>query len=221
MRVASDGDNSSDEGAGSAGAEQSVEDSSGSAQAGSPEADAPVRVLSDGDNSSAGEGGLAAGTQSADGSSGTAQVGSPRLFAPIRVLTGGSTPGEAPEVPDVERRGRRPRRRAARQPVRRRGRRGEHPVDARADAGDAPEAGGSPSAGELRRLLDGADPDPQLRFASGGVGDATDAAGIQTVGLSGDNLPLTGFGFAALAALGLWLLSSGLALRLVPGGKRR
>ena len=101
MRVASDGDNSSDAGSGTAAPEQSVDASSGSAQVGSPNAAAPVRVLSDGDNSTATEAGAGAGPQTVGDSSGSAQVGSPSLFAPVRVLSGGTGPGDESDAADA------------------------------------------------------------------------------------------------------------------------
>jgi LPXTG cell wall anchor motif len=39
--------------------------------------------------------------------------------------------------------------------------------------------------------------------------------------VSAESLPLTGADVARMLALGLMMLSSGLAMRLVPGGKRR
>jgi hypothetical protein len=150
-----------------------------------------------------------------DGSTGSAQVGSPTAFAPVRVLGGIPTPGEESGTPDP----------------------GDVAGDllgtllANPSGGDviagaaalapAPRAGGTPSPDELRRLIDSSDPDPAIRFATGGIGDGTSAAGVQTLGVSAAGLPFTGFGFLATAAMGLWMLSTGLALRLVPGGKRR
>jgi hypothetical protein len=50
----------------------------------------------------------------------------------------------------------------------------------------------------------------------------TGAQGVETLGAAQlGSLPLTGLGTVALVAMGLWLLGSGLALRLVPGGERR
>ena len=59
---------------------------------------------------------------------------------------------------------------------------------------------------------------PAVDLVSGG---AAGAGEVQTLGVQAGSLPLTGFGVLVLFALGLWLLASGLALRLVPGGKRR
>jgi hypothetical protein len=219
VRVASDGDNASDAEGGAAGPEQSADDSSGSAQVGSPNVSAPVRAFSAGDNSSATDAGsTAAGSQTANGSTGAAQVGSPTAFAPVRALGGGTpTPGDDPGLPD--------------------------PADVAGDllgtllgspsgGGDViansagllaptPRAGGSPSPDELRRLLDSSDPDPAIQFATGATADGTAAGVVQTLGVSAGSLPLTGFGLLATVAMGVWMFSTGLALRLVPGGKRR
>jgi hypothetical protein len=213
VRVLSDGDDT--EGAGSAGGTQSTGDSTGSAQVGAAGVSAPVRVLSDGDNSSGADaGGPTDGSQSVHRSTGSAQVGSPKVFAPVRALDRG-TPHE-PGAPDA-------------------GDLAEDLLDALlgspSGGGDvvaspaavapAPRAGGSPSPDELRRLLDGADPDPAIRFANGGIGDSTSTGTVQTLGVSATSLPLTGFGLLATVAMGAWMFATGLALRLVPGGKRR
>ena len=85
-------------------------------------------------------------------------------------------------------------------------------------SGDGPA---SPSAEELRRLIDGSDPDPALT-----LGSSEDAAGgngdqFATLGVSASSLPLTGSDPLALLAFGFWLLAAGAcALRVVPGGRR-
>ena len=219
VRVASDGDNSSDAGAGTAAPEQSVDDSSGSAQAGSPNVAAPVRVLSDGDNSTPNAGASAdTGPQTAGDSNGSAQVGSPSLFAPVRVLSGGTGPGDESDPADAGD--------LAEELL------GELLGSPSGDGGDvvatpsavAPTTGGgsgSPSPEELRRLLDGSDPGPAITFSPDGTGGVATGE-IATLGVAAaGTLPYTGFGVVAVALLGLWLLSGGLALRLVPGGKRR
>jgi hypothetical protein len=219
VRVASDGDNSSDAGSGTAAPEQSVDDSSGSAQAGSPNVAAPVRVLSDGDSSTGDAGADAgAGPQTVGDSSGSAQVGSPSLFAPVRVLSGGTGPSDESDPPDAGD--------LAEELL------GELLGTPSGGGGDviatpsalAPTTGGgsgSPSPEELRRLLDGSDPGPAITFSPGGTG-GTATGEIATLGVAAaGTLPYTGFGVVAVALLGLWLLSGGLALRLVPGGKRR
>jgi hypothetical protein len=206
VRVLSDGDDASDAPSGTTAPEQSTTDSSGSAQVGSPTASAPVRVLSDGDNTSNDAGGLTAGPQTVDRSNGSAQVGSPTVFAPARILSGGTPmPGDEPDAPDAG--------------------------DVAGDLLDtllvpsqttpADGAGDSPSPGALRRLVDTSDPDPAVRFISGGASAASSPDQVQTLDVSAAGLPLTGFGLLETMAMGLWLLSSGLALRLVPGGKRR
>jgi hypothetical protein len=221
VRVASDGDNASDTGAETSGPEQSAADSTGSAQVGSPSAAAPVRVFSDGDNSTSDAGaGLTAGNQRTGDSTGTAQVGSPALFAPVRVLTGGipgggTTPGDEPALPDPE------------------GLLGEleglllgNPsgggdvVAAPAAAAPGADSPGAPSPEELNRLLDGSDPDPAIAFVPDDGGSAAGGeAGV--LGVAAESLPVTGSDVARMVALALMMLSSGLALRLVPGGKRR
>jgi hypothetical protein len=219
VRVASDGDNSSDAPGGTVAPEQSIDDSSGSAQAGSPNVAAPVRVLSDGDNSTGDAGaGSTAGPQTVGDSSGSAQVGSPSLFAPVRVLSGGTAPGDESDQADTGDLAE--------------GILGELLGSPSGGGGDvvatpsslAPTTGsgpGSPSPEELRRLLDGADPDQAFLFSPDGEG-GTGTAEIATLGVSAPGtLPFTGFGVIAIAVLGLWLFSGGLALRLVPGGKRR
>jgi len=206
VRVLSDGDDA--EAATPATGEQSTGDSVGSAQVGALDAAAPVRVASDGDNSSAGGagGGVSSGRQAVNDSSGSAQVGSPSLFAPVRILSGGSTPlddlvdtllGSPSGGNDVV----------------------GTPSAVGPTAGDAPHGRDWPSPEELRGLLDGPHPDAAIRFASGGAGDAPGYA--QVLGASAASLPLTGAAVMPPALLGLWLLASGLGLRLVPGGKRR
>jgi hypothetical protein len=59
---------------------------------------------------------------------------------------------------------------------------------------------------------------PAVDLVTGGAGDAGQ---VQTLGVQAGRLPLTGLGVLVLFALGVWMLLSGLALRLVPGGKRR
>jgi hypothetical protein len=215
VRVLSDGNDA--QGAGSTASQQSTGDSSGTAQVGSPNANAPVRVLSDGDNSSAQPGGgLTGGPQSVGHSTGSAQVGSPTVFAPVRVLSGGApTPGGDPGPPDA----------------------GDVAQGLVAALLGSPSGGGdlvaSPSTvapegpdgslapGEVRKLADRSETVPALRLVSGGADDGSAAPAVQTLGVSAASLPLTGLGLVASAAIGLWLLSTGMALRLVPGGKRR
>ncbi len=87
----------------------------------------------------------------------------------------------------------------------------------------SPATGDAPRS--LRGLVDGRSglsTQPAIELVSGGVsGDAVTVADIQAAGLEGDSLPLTGLGFVALVVLGLWMLASGAALRLVPGRTRR
>jgi hypothetical protein len=207
VRVLSDGDDT--EGAGSAGGTQSTGDSTGSAQVGAADVSAPVRVFSDGDNSSGADaGGPTDGSQTVDRSTGSAQVGSTTVFAPVRVLD-----RRTPDPDDVAEdllgtllgslSG------------------GGDVVASPASLAPGPRAGGSPSPDELRRLLDGSDPDPAIRFANGGIGDTTSTGAVQTLGVSAASLPVTGFGVLATVAMGVWMFATGLALRLVPGGKRR
>jgi hypothetical protein len=215
VRVLSDGDDT--EGAGSAGGTQTTGDSTGSAQVGAADVKAPVRVLSDGDDTTDAGPTSSGPEQTADRSNGSAQVGSPALFAPVRVLSGGTpTLGDDPGTPDA----------------------GDVADDllgallgSPSGGGDvvanpaavapAPRAGGSPSPEELRRLLDGADPDPAIRFATGGTGDSTSSGAAQVLAASAASLPLTGFGLLPTVAMGAWMFATGLALRLVPGGRRR
>jgi hypothetical protein len=215
VRVASDGDNATT--GASVGGPQTTGDSTGSAQVTSVDASAPVRVLSDGNNTQ--DAGTASGTQTVDGSTGSAQVGSPMLFASVRVLSGGTTPGDEPGSPDVGDAAGDLLGTLLRSPSDGGG--GDVVASLAMVLAPAPRGGGSPSPEELRRLLDGADPDPAIRFASGGIGDSSRAAEVHTLGVSASSLPLTGFGFVTSALLGMWLFSTGLALRLVPGGKRR
>jgi hypothetical protein len=174
-------------------------------------------VLSDGNNTQ--DAGTGGGTQTVDGSTGSAQVGSPMLFASVRVLSGGTTPGDEPGSPDVGDAAGDLLGTLLRSPSDGGG--GDVVASLAMVLAPAPRGGGSPSPEELRRLLDGADPDPAIRFASGGIGDSSRAAEVHTLGVSASSLPLTGFGFVTSALLGMWLFSTGLALRLVPGGKRR
>jgi hypothetical protein len=210
VRVASDGDNTGDGSARAGSAEQSTADSNGAAQVGAADVAVPVRVLSDGHGPD-GSGGPAATPQSVGGSTGALQVASPSLFAPVSVLSdspagdagGGTTPelGDPSPVPDG----------------------GSPEVSPPAETdGDAP---GSPEG--LRRLVDNEAPAPDTREAvqftttTSDGGGVAEAAEVETLGVADTSLPLTGLGFAALVVAGLWLLASGLALRLVPGGKRR
>jgi hypothetical protein len=222
VRVLSDGNDGSSDGGATAAPEQSVGDSSGAVQVGSLRVDAPARVASDGNEAGAGEpAGVLAGPQAVDGSTGVAQVGSPGVSAPLRVASGDGASDAAPvDDPDVgdavgdlvgHPTGGDP---------------GDGPVkaspQASPQAGDAPADGGPGLDGPVRRLVDdggsSADPVAAIELRSGG---GTGAPAVKVLGVAAESLPLTGFGFAALAGLGLWLLSSGLALRLVPGGKRR
>jgi hypothetical protein len=223
VRVLSDGDDS--QRGGSTAGPESTTDSTGSAQVGAAGVDAPVRVASDGDNSS-GEAGATSGSgQSVDDSSGSAQVGSPVVHAPVRVLTGGTleglVPGDQPDPSD---------------PGDLADTAGDlldeleglllgHPSGGgdvvAAPAGAAPSAGdGSPSPDDLRRLVDGSDPDPAISFVpNGSGGNASGGAGVIDVAANG--LPVTGLGLVQAIALGIAMLASGLTFRLVPGGKRR
>jgi len=215
VRVLSDGNDA--EAARSAGGTQSTSDSTGSAQLGAAGVDAPVRVASDGDDSSDTGSGTAAPQQSVDASSGSAQVGSPSLFAPVRVLSGGTGPGDESDPADA-------------------GDLAEEllgellgspsgggdavatPSSVAPSGGDGP---GSPSAEELARLLDGPDPDQAYMFSPNGTG-GTATGEFATLGVAAaGTLPYTGFRLVAVALLGLWLCAGGLALRLVPGGRRR
>jgi hypothetical protein len=72
--VLSDGDDAATS-AGAAGASQTADDSTGTAQAGSQSLDAPVRVLSDG-NGGTSEAAAADGGQTTAASEGAAQIGS-------------------------------------------------------------------------------------------------------------------------------------------------
>jgi hypothetical protein len=208
VRVLSDGDNAGAETATSE--PQSTGDSTGSAQVGSPAASAPVQVLSDGDNAGAAAGAGDA-EQTTSGSTAAAQLGSPRLFAPARALsaggfngddgtgeggTGGEGSPQASPLTDDESTG---------------------PLEDTPEGGSGLEDGGSTTT----------ETQPALQFVSGGAGPDTDVAdtgaqGLETLGVAqlGD-LPLTGLGLFALVASGLWLVGGGLALRLVPGGRRR
>lgn len=219
VRVLSDGD-SATTGA-SAGGPQTTGDSTGAAQVTSVDANTPVRVLSDGDDASDAPSGTTAPEQSTADSSGSAQVGSPTASAPVRVLSDGDggtpTPGDEPDTPDT----------------------GDVAADLLDTLLGSPSEGGgdlvalpsqtapadgagdSPSPGALRRLVDGSDPRPAVRFISGGTSAASSPDQVQTLDVSAAGLPLTGFGLLQTMAMGLWLLSSGLALRLVPGGRRR
>jgi hypothetical protein len=189
-------------------------ETTGSAQVGSAGAEAPVRVLSDGGDAGSGAAGRTGGEQTVDGTSGAAQAGAPGLFAPVRVLSDTGSPAGEPDawdsagdlvglIADAD------------------GSQGATPIGSQAP-GDAPEG--------VRRLADsgGTAPGtrPALQLVTGGDGPITGvqdtgAGGLQTLGVQAGSLPLTGFALPALVALGMWLLSSGLALRLVPGGKRR
>lgn len=80
-------------------ADQTVTDSTGAAQAGPTEVNAPIRVLSDGSDPAPSA--TVGAPQTADGSDGTAQAGTTEVNAPVRVLSdgqnapsGGSTSGE-------------------------------------------------------------------------------------------------------------------------------
>ena len=170
VRVASDGDNSA--GGGNGGGPQATGDSAGAAQVGSAGARAPVRVLSDGDDAAPGGGG--GGPQEATGSSGSAQVGSPGVTAPVRALsdgdtttTGGSAGSQGVDGSTGTAQVGSPQ---AYLPIRvaSEGLPGGGGNDVQASpSGVAPVSGGdggpgSPSAEELRRLIDGSDPDPAL-----------------------------------------------------------
>jgi hypothetical protein len=217
VRVLSDGNDTAP--AAPAAGTQSTADSTAAAQIGPVHANAPVRVASDSDNAAAQDGdGGTGGTQTVEHSTGSAQVASPTVSAPVRVLSretpaSGDQPGPSDAADAVD------------------ALLGALLGDSSDGGGDviagpstvAPtgQSGGSPSPDELRRLADGSDPDPTIRFASGGAGDGSATPAVQTLGVSAAGLPLTGRALAATAALGLCLLASGMWLRLVPGGKRR
>jgi hypothetical protein len=208
VRVGSDGDNSAGGGngggsqatadsggtgqvGGAAGA-QATGDSDGSAQVGSPGVTAPLRVLSDGDDATTGG---SSGSQTVNGSTGAAQIGSPQVYLPIRVAGAGLPGGGGADVL-------------------------ASPSEA-APVGGGDGGSGSPSAEELRRLMDGADPDPALMLGSSDDAAGENAGQFATLGVSASSLPLTGSDPLALLALGLWLLAAGAcAMRLVPGGRR-
>ena len=177
---------------------------------------------SDGDNAGGGQA-AAGGPQTAGDSTWTAQVGSPGVFAPVSLLTD-LDPGEGPgggEDPagDVEE--------AVGDLVG--SLVGLLPLAGASGDGDRRRAEGAPGAlgggpGDprgFRRVVDNGSStvtQPAVDLVTG----ATAADGeVQTLGVQAGSLPLTGFGVLVLFALGLWLLASGLALRLVPGGKRR
>jgi hypothetical protein len=171
---------------------QQTTDSAGSAQVGSPSIGAPVRVLSDGDTSTAG--GPGTGPQEVRDSTGTAQVGSPALFVPVRVISAAEGPGSGGD--DIQ-------------------------ASPSAVAPIAGDGGGSPSPEELRRLMDGADPDPAVVLGSGDTAAGGDAGQFATLGVAASSLPLTGSRPFDVLAFGMWLLmASVLAMRIVPGGRR-
>ena len=159
---------------------------------GSPGVTAPVRVRSDGDTATTGG---SAGSQVVDGSTGTAQVGSPQGYLPIRVASEGLPEGGGDDVQ-------------------------ASPSElAPVSGGDG--GPGSPSAEELRRLMDGSDPDPALSLGSSEDAAGGDGGRFATLGVSASSLPMTGSDPLALFALGICLLAAGAcALRLVPGGGR-
>jgi hypothetical protein len=176
-----------------------------------------VRVLSDGDNSTT-EAGAGAGPQTVGDSSGSAQVGSPSLFAPVRVLSGGTGPGDESDAADAGDLAEELLGELLGTPSGGGGEVVATPSSLAPTGGDGP---GSPSAEELARLLDGPDPDQAYMFSPNGTG-GTATGEVATLGVAAaGTLPYTGLGLVAVALLGLWLCSGGLALRLVPGGKRR
>src|SRR5918996_374740 len=67
---------------------QQTDGSTGAAQAGEADVDAPVRVLSDGDNAADDSAGQD-GSQSSGESNGSAQTGDTDVDAPVRVLSDG------------------------------------------------------------------------------------------------------------------------------------
>jgi hypothetical protein len=212
VRVLSDG---GDTGSATAdGAPQTAGDTTGAAQVGSADVAAPVRVLSDGGDARSGPATSSAG-QTAIGTDGALQVGAPSVFAPARVLSEGSNaagvpPGDGeptPGTPELTVPG-------SPEP--------NPPLVGDEGDGSAPDGG----SGDLRRLVDGGGDtgpgtQPALDFESNGEGDEAGVAEVATLGAADPALPVTGLGFIAVVILGLWLLGSGLALRLVPGGKRR
>jgi hypothetical protein len=216
VRVLSDGNDAEAASSGVGAGEQTTGDSTAAAQVGSADVDAPVRVLSDGDNAPAESGGASAGEQSAAESTGAAQVGSPSVAAPVRVLSeDGGTSDEGGAAEDV----------------------GEAVDGALAElVGDlqgnpgvpatpselAPGADGPrPVDTEVHRLIDHGPGVPETQPAVDLVPGYGGGAEVATLSVAAASLPYTGSDAARAAAIGLWLLSTGLALRLVPGGKRR
>ena len=153
---------------------------------------------------------------------GSAQVGSPSLFAPVRVLSGGRPrrPGDESDAgDDAGDLAEDAARRAAGHPVRRRRGGGRNAIvtgaHRRRRAGLALRGGAGPVARRSR-------PRSGVPCSSPNGTGGTATGEVATLGVAAaGTLPYTGFGLVAVALLGLWLCSSGLALRLVPGGKRR
>jgi hypothetical protein len=216
VRVLSDGDDAEPAKSQAAGGgEQATSESVGSAQVGAVDANAPVRVASDGNSSAAG--GSAGGPQSTSDSAGAAQVAPPSVSAPVRAFS--------PEPGDQESGGEvvvdlldgllgNPLGGAG----------GGPPVASPSEVAEtAPGERSSPSRDELRRLIDGADPDPAVRFVSDGGAIESGGAEFATLGVSAaSSLPYTGSHPAVLIALGIGLLSTGaLASRLVQPSTRR
>jgi hypothetical protein len=170
---------------------QSTENSTGAAQVGPVDVDAPVRIASDGDNQGAAQG--KGGSQGIDDSTGAAQVGPVGANAPVRVLSdgdneageaGGSgggpppsdTPGEGPT---------------------------EGPTGPTGDGINGVQTPEEDAAAGVR---------PTLASTPSEGGPAPAAPS-----LSRDELPFTGFTVWLLLVIGAWALGSGLCLQRLLG----
>ena len=166
--------------------QQTVTDSTGTAQVGPTQVDAPVRVLSDGENASSG--GSTGGEQTVSDSNGSAQVGSAGVNAPVRVASDGDNGAAGTSGSGETGTG------ALGEPL--------GPLDdgTGAQGGPVGLTGSLPSGGIGTPADAGGDDGGMLLAAD----FTADAAG---------SLPLTGLGVALLFAMGLLLLTGGGALR--------
>jgi hypothetical protein len=207
---------------------QSTENSTGAAQLGPVEVDAPVRIASDGDNQGAAQ--SKGGSQGIDGSTGAAQVGPGGANAPVRVLSDGDNEAAAQDGSTGEQSTTDSEGAAQLGPVE-----VDAPVRIASDGdnqGAAQSKGGSqgidgstgPTEGSMEPTEDGIhgaqpneeDPAAGVGPASGSIpSEGGPAAAAPSTGHN--ELPFTGLAVWLLLVIGIWALGSGLCLHRLLG----
>lgn len=181
---------------------QQIGDSTGAAQVGAVQADAPVRVLSDGNNAES-AGGTTAPQDSGEATA-SGQVGSADVNAPVRVLSDGDDGGTATAADTTG---------------------GEQPAgDDSPAGGTVPAIGGDPNGDTTPAVGDLPALDPVANAEPGGgdggiLPDGAELLPVAAGDVAGDTageLPLTGLAVASLVLTGMALLTGGGALHCMP-----